>query len=405
VTENRPGMPAMIGPRVREYRTKQGMSLDDLARATGLSKSFLSRAERGERRLDRRTQLDALADALGVSVANLTGQPYSPGKQRDAKAHAAVPGVRVALMDTEYGQRPELPEVESVRPIAVLEREVWRVERLCEESDYVAFGDLLPALLLELHAAAADPVGEVRAAAARLLTRACQSAFYLLKDLGYHDLAWIAADRASEAAGASELPELLGLSMFLRSHALRAVGARHRALATARRAADALQGDADDGPVGEVYGMLHLTSALSSIANGRTDEATAHLDEASEIASRTGDGNAYGLHFGPTNVGIWRVAIAVEAGEGGKVMELARDVAIDKMPSRGRRAAFWSDVGRGLAREPGRHTEAQGILRRAESLAPLQVRANPYVRETVADLRNRYGGRELREMARRMGLA
>lgn len=391
-----------IGQRVRRYRTSQGMSLDDLAERAGLSKSFLSRAERGERRLDRRTHLDALADALGVSLANLTGQPYRPTKQRDAQAHGAVPAVRVALMDTAYGERPE---VEAVRPVALLEREVWRVERLCEESDYAAFGSLLPELLTELHAAAADPDGAVRAAAAPLLTRACQSTFYLLKDLGYADLAWIAADRASEAAEAAELPELLGLARFLRSHALRAVGARSRALATADRAADALQPAADDGPAGEVYGMLHLTSALSSVAGGRQDDAERHLDEASEVARRTGDGNAFGLHFGPVNVGIWRVAVAVEAGEGGKVAELARGVAVDTVPSRGRRAAFWSDVARGLAREPHRQDEARAMIRRAEALAPLQVRANPFVRETVAAMLNQAGGRELRDMAHRMGVA
>lgn len=394
-----------IGQRVRRYRSTQGMSLDELATRAGLSKSFLSRAERGERRLDRRAHLDALADALGVSLFNLTGQPYHPTKARDAQAHGAVPAVRVALMDTAYGERPEVESVSGVRPLPLLEREVWRVERLCEESDYTAFGALLPDLLLELHAAAADPDGTVRAAAAPLVTRACQSTFYLLKDLGYADLAWIAADRASEAAEASELPELIGLAQFLRSHALRAVGARSRALALADRAADALQPMADDGPAGEVYGMLHLTSALSNAASGRQADAQQHLDEAAEVASRTGNGNSFGLHFGPTNVGIWRVAVAVEAGEGGKVGELARGVAVDTVPSRGRRAAFWSDVGRGLAREPGRQDEARAMIRRAEALAPLQVRANPYVRETVATLLNEAGGRELRELARRMGVA
>lgn len=391
-----------MGQRVRRLRTQRGMSLDGLAAATGLSKSFLSRAERGERGLDRRAHLDALTDALGVSIAALTGQPYTPTKQRDARAHAAVPAVRVALMDTEYGERPEIP---TLRSLPQLEREVWRVERLCEESDYVAFGALLPTLLLELHAACADSDPDTRAAATRLLARACQSAFYLLKDLGYHDLAWIAADRAAEAAGESERPDLIGLGAFLRSHALRAVGARTRALATAQKAADALQPAADDGPAGEVYGMLHLTCALSSAVATRPDSAADHLAEAQTTADRTGDGNSFGLHFGPTNVGIWRVAIAVETGEAGKVAELARGVHVDAVPSRGRRAAFYADLGRGLAREPGRQTEAATMIRKAESLAPLQIRANPYVRETVASMLTDVGGRDLREIARRMGVA
>jgi hypothetical protein len=35
----------------------------------------------------------------------------------------------------------------------------------------------------------------------------------------------------------------------------------------------------------------------------------------------------------------------------------------------------------------------------------LQIRANPYVRETVASMLTEVGGRELREIARRMGVA
>jgi hypothetical protein len=28
---------------------------------------------------------------------------------------------------------------------------------------------------------------------------------------------------------------------------------------------------------------------------------------------RTGEGNAYGLDFGPTNVGLWRMSVALES--------------------------------------------------------------------------------------------
>jgi len=60
----------MIGARVRAARVRQGMSLGALAAETGLSRSFLSRAERGERGLDRRSTVQRIAEALHVPSLN-----------------------------------------------------------------------------------------------------------------------------------------------------------------------------------------------------------------------------------------------------------------------------------------------------------------------------------------------
>ncbi len=46
------------------------MSLGALAAETGLSRSFLSRAERGERGLDRRSTVQRIAEALHVPSLN-----------------------------------------------------------------------------------------------------------------------------------------------------------------------------------------------------------------------------------------------------------------------------------------------------------------------------------------------
>jgi len=145
------------------------------------------------------------------------------------------------------------------------------------------------------------------------------------------------------------------------------------------------------------------------VVTGRTEGARAHLAEAADTAGRTGDGTFAGLYFGPRNVGVWRVALALELGEPGRVGELAREVDVDAIPSVGRQASFYGDVGRGLATIRGRETDAVEALRRAEVLAPQRTRTNPYVREAVTDLLRRArrdaGGRELRGMAYRIGIA
>lgn len=91
------------------------------------------------------------------------------------------------------------------------------------------------------------------------------------------------------------------------------------------------------------------------------------------------------------------------------MLELAEGVALEKIDKRSsRRADFFADVGRGLAREPKTRTDAVRWLRQAEEAAPQRVRNSAAVRETVAYLLNRAraeaGGRELRGMAARMGV-
>ncbi len=172
-----------------------------------------------------------------------------------------------------------------------------------------------------------------------------------------------------------------------------------------------LHAPAEIEPTGEVRELLgHTLHAAFHLAKDLgTGGAHAHLAEAADTAGRTGDGTFAGLYFGPRNVGVWRVALALELGEPGRVGELAREVDVDAIPSAGRRASFYGDVGRGLAAIRGRETDAVEALRRAEALAPQRTRTNPYVREAVTDLLRRArrdaGGRELRGMAYRIGIA
>ena len=118
---------AMIGARVRAVRVRQGMSLGALAAATGLSKAHLSRIERGERSLDRRSTLQAIADALRTPVAELTGQPFTPRNQAETTAHAAALGIRDVLM---------WPQAWVLAPPADLSR--WRPDQPMARLDFTS---------------------------------------------------------------------------------------------------------------------------------------------------------------------------------------------------------------------------------------------------------------------------
>lgn len=62
-----------IGQRLREIRYWRGKSLRVVAELAGISESYLSRLERSERQVDRRSLLEALAAALEVAQGSCPG--------------------------------------------------------------------------------------------------------------------------------------------------------------------------------------------------------------------------------------------------------------------------------------------------------------------------------------------
>lgn len=391
-----------IGQRLREVRYWRDKPLRVIAELAGISESYLSRLERGERQVDSRSLLEALAAALRVAPSDITGQPYPPSNEDESIGHAAAQALRAVLRDIEVD---ELEAPTPPRSLAELRGAVAAVNTASAACDYGVLGQTVPDLVGELYTLA-----EVNgsAEARRLLADVLHAAFYLSKDLGHGDLAWMVSGHLQATAEAFGEPVLGAVAGFVRSHATVGLRARERGLRLAERSADLLT--PDDGPAGQVYGMLHLSAALQSAVTGQADNARAHLDEAAATAGRTGDGTFAGLNFGPRNVGVWRVALALELGEAGRVPELARSVEAAAIPSAGRQASFYGDVGRGLASIRGREAQAVEALQRAEHLAPLRVRTTPFVREAVAGLvrrarREDAWGRDVREMAHRMGLA
>ncbi|OLF12591.1 helix-turn-helix domain-containing protein [Actinophytocola xanthii] len=389
-----------IGRRVRAVRLWRRMSLTATAGLAGFSPSYLSMIERGLRRVDRRSPLESLAAALRVSPSELTGQPYAPSAVGDDHGSAAAEELRAVLRDIEIGA---LDDLVPRRHPEELRQDVTAVTAACLASDYARLADLVPALLAEGYRYA----DRARTTEAWMLfASVLHSAFYLAKDLGHGDLAWMVASRLHRAGEAVSTPAWAALADFVRAHAVLGPGARERALGLADRSADTLV--PDGGAAGEMFGMLNLSAALNCAVTGRPDRAREHLDEAARVAREVGEGTFAGLLFGERNVSIWRVAVALESGEGGRVPELARQVDVERVPSAGRQATFYCDVGRGLATLRGREDDAVAAFSRAEALAPQRMRTNPYVRESISELltRGRLGAnRDLRGMAYRLGLA
>jgi transcriptional regulator with XRE-family HTH domain len=399
-----------IGARLRILRRWRGMTQAQLAGLSGLNQPIISMIENGQRPLDRRSQIAALAAALRVSESDLAGGPHLSADRQQSDPHMGIPALRTALLTNSLAR----PATDRARPAAELAAEVKAIEALHQGCDYLAVGLRLPGVIDELHARVHAPADEAeRKLALATLIDACQQAKGTASALGYTDLSHVAALRAEEAAQVLGDPAGKGKAAFLLVLSVpREPESWGRALVMAEQAAGALEPHARDTEAACVLGMLTLSAALAAAVLQRGPAADHWLSEADSLAARVPDdmpGNF--MSFGTTNVAVWRTALAVERGEsGGAMTELAGQITPDQLratPS-GRRAAFYADIGRGLARDPKTRPEAIQWLRKAENAAPQRIRNSAPARETVAFLLQRSraeaGGRELRGMAARMGV-
>ena len=386
-----------IGRKLRQIRQARGKSLAVIAGRAGISTGYLSRLEHGERALDRRSLIVALAEALEVAPTELTDlAAASPG---DSDHAVPIDAVRVALLSVAMGHH----RAESA-PVEVL---TDRVHALLDDQQHCRHelvGERLPGLITDLHAAGASGHhdGEVLRLLVLLHVQGTQA---WLRDVGAPlDLAWQAAMAAQQAAERLGDPVSLAVATFGTTHGLLAAGAfdiAHDRLVSAPTRLDVPNGE-------QLTGMLAFTASLLAAAQGRRDDVVTALDHAADLARHTGEGNAWWFGFGPTNVAVWRMVCALEAGDHETAAAVAQTVDPNLIPSPQRRAAYWADYGRALARMRGRLPDAVAALRTAEQISPARVRHHPWTRETLAELLNRSRrdavGRDLRGMAYRAGL-
>lgn len=390
-----------IGQRLREIRSWRGLRIRTVAELSGLSFSYLAKIERGEKPVNSRKTLEALARSLQVSPVELTGKPYVPMDPVTNEAHAGVPAIEDVISGWRVGEVPEA----AARPWPEIEMDLKRLNTtLRPNSDYAAQATLLPGLIRELLVSATQQ--EHRHAALRGLLDAYYAAAAIGTRLGFFGLPTLAVERMCQAAEELGDPVWLGFVAWVRAHVLSGTN-RERQYRLAVTATDF-----PDARV-EVRGMSNLTAALAAAAQGDEGTSMDHLAEATALAETIDadvspwSGNI-NMQFGRTNVRIWQVAIGVELGYGAKVEETARLVRPETI-SASRQAGFWIDYGRGLLAERKTRDRGLAALLTAEKLAPQQLHHNAFVREAISGVltsaRRDAGGRELRGLAFRMGVA
>jgi transcriptional regulator with XRE-family HTH domain len=353
-----------IGQRVTDWRKRRGKSQRVLAGLAGITQGYLSMIESGRRSVDRRSTLVALAGALEVSVAELSGVP-DPTDPAKARATASVPAIRAALVMREFGE---------ARPAAA-----GRVADLVAAGtsyDFAGAAAMLPGLL-----------GQATGAE---LVQVCHVATATLKHLGYEDLARDAARLSLAVArdlddpawiGVAEVNQLIGLPLEI----------PRLPLQVARRAAEEIQPQTGDPNARQAYGMLHLHAAIRAAVADDPSRLADHLGEAREAADSLGDPEDLGLAglaFGPTNVDIWHVGLLAESGDMEQAAAVSERVEPRRIRAHNRRAVYWVDRGRALS-AIRRDNEAVSAFLNAEAACPQWVRLRRNVKDTIGVILHR----------------
>lgn len=385
-----------IGARIKYWRQRRGgMTQAVLAGLAGVSQSYIAKVEGGVKGVERRATLVALATALQVSVADLLGQPGDPTDPLLAGAAGSVPAIRAAIIEIEEGERRQ--PIRGVDEMAAL---ADHLQDLRATSAYGQMAALLASALLD-----AAGYGGIT------LVRVAYETSVWCRNIGYRDLSLPAARIAVAAAQEAEDPAWLGASRFVHSVAM-PIEAASTTRRIAERSLAELQRDAADVRVRQMLGQMHLSASLVCAVDGRPDDAAAHLSAAKAEAATLGDpadGIGFNLcAFGPTNVQLWRMNVAVELGEYGLVQELAKRVTPGPLVVANRHQSYWLSLGRALAQSGRNDRQALSAFMSAERSAPMAFTRNVSAHDAVAAMVRRAQRRavsdDLRILARRIGV-
>jgi DNA-binding XRE family transcriptional regulator len=387
-----------IGRRVLLIRKARGKSQSVIAGLAGISGPTLSRIENGHHALDSLSQIVGLANALQISPSELTTLSIpTPG---NGQTDVAIRAVRAALM--AVGHHQPGGQVLSVATLRARVTATVAAHCRCDRDDEV--GAELPGLIRDLHTsiAAGRDAAELLDLTVLLHTEATLG--WLRVAGASLDLRSQAAMLARQVAQDRDTPTALGLAVWGGVHLLVTAGA----FDLARAELDAVSVPTTSSESMQLVGMLEMCKSLVAAAGNRPGDVDAPLDHAAELAGRIGEGNAYWMGFGPTNVGCWRLHVALETGDHQRAISIAEGLHPEVHPHRGSQALYWVDYGRALARVRNRRNDAALAFRRAERISPPYLRQDLAARGTLAELVARSKqdvvGRELRGMAYRAGL-
>ncbi|WP_344837551.1 helix-turn-helix transcriptional regulator [Actinocorallia longicatena] len=399
-----------MGQRIARARRRKGWDQEAFADAIGRSTSWVSKVENGRLPLDRASVVARVAEALGVEVGELTGQPYRHEKAELDSGHSSIPNLRLALQQATMPGGAALLSNHEPSSLDELASQLKLAESLRQDARFTALGEVLPRIITDLVIHTGDTTSARRDEAESMMLRACHMARVTSNLLGHHDLGWTAVQRELVSAQHVGSPELIAASAWdlcgVWLHEASLEPAKDVALAALDRIEEHLT--TRDPDILALWGALHLRAAVAFSRLWRKEDAEDHLGEAERVARDLPlSGNVFQTQFNIVNTRIHAVEISLELGRPRDVASRAELVAVGDIGSLERQAHYWTCTAAGLAMNRKENAAVEALLK-ADKIAPQHVRNRPLVRNLVQDLlsstKHTYA-REVHVLADRMALA
>lgn len=395
-----PGLPP--GDRIRLFRRRVGLTQEQCAQLKGCTVSAWRKWESGDRQVASFADWIQIAKILRVrDLYKLTGLPVEELREEPTE-HETVPAIRAAMVSFE-------PRLAGEPDVAGLERAIdtaWDVWQ--ERRPFIQIGTTLPGLISEVRATIPVVDGPQRD---RLL-RATSMLYFLTraftKRVGAHDVSLLAADRALAAAIKADDLDFRAASAWNLGMILAEQGHTEVVQELAGDAAAELEPTLAGGPIERmsIFGALHLLRAAQFARLGDEHGVATALEAAERVAGRIGDRNDFRTVFGPANVGIYRVWLAVELSRPGEAIRQAQRCELAAVPSVERRFSYHVELARAYCIR-AEDVAAIHMLLRAEQESAEELRFNHSVRGVVQELLRRENPltrAELRPLADRIGV-
>lgn len=396
-------------------REALGLTQEALAHELGVELSTVGRWERGTLKPQPRRRPE-LARVLRVSLDELDEllNPAPPRTDPATGAFQQLASRREVIVDTalftgaavaDHVANLRTPSTPSVRSTS---RQVAELHCAYQAARYAEVGHLLPSVTATVHELVSERTAKTSRDALGVQCSLHIAAAKLATKTGNYADAWTAAEQARSAAEAAEDTFGQAAAAYQRTCALLRAGDVDDAEQVAVSAAETVR--STDPHSVTWRGALTLISAIIAARRNDATEATRRLDHAEELARLLGtDGNIGWTAFGPTNVMIHRLSVAVSLGDPYAALDRADEIDITRIPVglRGRQAQFHLDNAWGHT-QLGEDPEAVIHLLDTERVAPELVRANPNAHRLIQELltrERRYRVPGLRGLAQRVGVA
>ncbi|MEV6953537.1 helix-turn-helix transcriptional regulator [Streptomyces sp. NPDC051183] len=320
----------------------------------------------------------AVARALRVSVATVTGQPYTTELRVD-ELDILIRPIREALDVYELGADPDILP----RAHQLLADDAQALLVAVRAGEIKQTAQALPGLIQEATTAAHAALGWDGWG---LLASLYRTAYDVSSKLGYYDLAGLALARMDWAAERGSDAVVGGIYRYMRALTYLREGEYRTGERLVRLGLRTLAQAEPSREREVVTGQLHLGAAVMAGRSRDRGRSDGHLAEAERIAASTGEAvNVHWLAFGPTNVAVHRVSVLAELDEYGQATQAARGVTIPGDWPKSRKSHHYAELARSQMWTGDLDSSFQNLLR-ARKAAPQQARYHQTVRETYSGL-------------------